>query len=43
MKYFLIAIFLLFCNISFSQSSKALHQINPKWKLGDVKKIHAES
>ncbi|PZX61944.1 hypothetical protein LX80_02108 [Hydrotalea sandarakina] len=43
MKYFLIAIFLLFCNISFSQSSKALHQIKPKWKLGDVKKIHAES
>lgn len=43
MKHFLLAIFLLLSNISFSQSNKQLHHIKPKWKLGDIKKVHTES
>ena len=34
---------LLLSNFIFSQSNKKLHQIKPKWKLGDTKKVHTES
>jgi hypothetical protein len=34
---------LLLSNLIFSQSNTQLHQIKPKWKLGDQKRIHTES
>jgi len=34
---------LLLSNFIFSQSDTQLHQIRPKWKLGDQKRVHTES
>lgn len=43
MKNFLLITYLLLSHFVFSQSNKQLHRIKPKWKLGDVKKVHTES
>jgi hypothetical protein len=44
MKYIVyIVCLLLLSNSTFSQSSKQLHQIKPKWKLGDQKRVHTAS
>ena len=43
MKNFLFITFLLFSNFIYCQSNKELHSIKPKWKLGDIKKVHTES
>jgi hypothetical protein len=37
------ACLLLLSNFVFSQSNTQLHQIKPKWKLGDQKRVHTES
>jgi hypothetical protein len=43
MKHFLFVTFLMISNFVSSQSNKQLHHIKPKWKLGDIKKVHTES
>lgn len=43
MKSFLVIIISLFFNFAFCQSNKQLHSIEPKWKLGDIKKVQTES
>lgn len=43
MKNSLLVVCLLFSNFIFSQSNKQLHHIKPKWKLGEIKKVHTES
>lgn len=44
MKYTLYIVCLLLLSDSiFSQSGKQLHQIKPKWKLGDQRRVHTTS
>jgi hypothetical protein len=44
MKHILFGIcLLLLSNFVFSQSDTQLHQIKPRWQLGDQKRVHAES
>lgn len=44
MKHIVYAIcLLLLSNSIFSQSVTQLHQMKPKWKLGDKKRVHTES
>src|SRR5688572_21941124 len=44
MKHIVYAVcLLLLSNSTFSQSGKQLHQIKPKWKLGDQKRVHTAS
>jgi len=34
---------LMLSNFVFSQANTQLHQVKPKWKLGDQKRVHTES
>lgn len=42
-KVLLLILVLSFSNIVLGQSNKGLYQISPKWKLGDIKRVHTES